>query len=55
VKIARLVDTCEWHKRYLEDRESVKHDDRPGRPCIAVTNDNMEKVRDMTEGWVFEQ
>ena len=26
----------EWHKRFSEDRESVKDDDRPGRPRIAV-------------------
>ena len=26
----------EWHKRFLEGGESVKDDDRPGRPCTAV-------------------
>jgi hypothetical protein len=28
----------EWHKRFSEGRESVKDDDCPGRPRIAVTN-----------------
>jgi len=37
----------EWHKRFSEGRESVKDDDRPGRPCTAVTVDNTEKVRDV--------
>ena len=27
----------EWHKRFLEGRESVKDDDRPGRPRTAVS------------------
>jgi len=36
----------EWHKRFSEGRESLK-DDRPGRPHTAVTNDNIEKVRDV--------
>jgi hypothetical protein len=35
----------EWHKRFSEGRESMKDDDRPGRPCTAVTGDNTEKVR----------
>jgi hypothetical protein len=34
----------EWHKRFSEGRESVKDDDRPGRPRTAVTDDNIEKV-----------
>ena len=37
----------EWHKRFSEDRESVKDGDRPGRPRTAVTDDNIEKVRDV--------
>ena len=37
----------EWHKRFSERRESVKDDDRPGRPRTAVTNDNIGKVRDV--------
>jgi len=27
----------------------VKADDCPGRPCTAVTNDNIEKVRDVIQ------
>jgi hypothetical protein len=33
----------EWHKRFSEGGESVKSDDRPGRPCTAVTEDVMEQ------------
>jgi len=39
------VRVFEGHKRFSENRESVKDDDRPGRPRTAVTNDNIEKVR----------
>jgi transposase len=35
-----------WHKRFSEGRESLKDDDRPGRPRTAVTDD-IEKVRDV--------
>ena len=37
-----------WYKPFSEGRESVK-DDRPGRPCTAVTDDNTEKVRDVIQ------
>jgi len=37
----------EWHKRFSEGKESVKDDDRPGRPRTAVTDDNIEKLRDV--------
>ena len=34
-------------QRFSEGRDSVKDDDRPGRPRTAVTHDNSEKVRDV--------
>jgi len=34
----------EWHKWFSEGRESVKDDDRLGRPRTAVTVDNNEKL-----------
>jgi hypothetical protein len=37
----------EWHKHFLERRESVKDDDRPGRPRTSVTVNNTQKVRDV--------
>jgi len=39
----------EWHKRFSEGRESLKDDDRLGHACTAVTNDNIEKVRDVIQ------
>jgi hypothetical protein len=39
-----LGTQLEWHKQFLEGRESLKDDDRPGRPSTAVTDDNIEKV-----------
>jgi hypothetical protein len=39
----------EWQTRFSEVRESVKDDDRPSSPRTAVTYDNIEKVRDVTE------
>ena len=37
----------EWPKRFSEGREGVEDDDRPGRPPTSVTEDNIEKVRDV--------
>ena len=37
----------EWHKQFSEGRESVKDDDHLGHPYTAVTDDNIEKVRDV--------
>ena len=37
----------EWHKRFSEGRGSVKDDDRLGHPRADVTDDNIEKVRDV--------
>jgi transposase len=47
----------EWHKRFSKGTESVKDDDRPGRPRKAVTDDNIEKVRDVIrkERWLCVQ
>jgi hypothetical protein len=37
----------EWHKQFMERKESLKDDDRPGRPRTSVTASNTEKVRDL--------
>jgi len=37
----------EWYKRFSEGRESLKDDDRPRCSRTAVTDDNIEKVRDV--------
>jgi hypothetical protein len=37
----------EWHKQFIERRESLNGDDRPGRPRTSVTANNTEKVRDV--------
>ena len=37
----------EWHKGFLEGREGLKEDDWPGCPCTAVTDDSIEKMRDV--------
>jgi hypothetical protein len=39
----------EWHKRFSESRESLKTDDCPGCLRAAVTDDNIEKVRDVIQ------
>ena len=39
----------EWHERFSEGRESLKDDDHPGRPRTDVTDDNIEKVRDVIQ------
>ena len=33
-----------WHKRFLEGRESVEDDPRPGRPVTASTDENVKKI-----------
>ena len=35
----------EWHKLFSVGRESVKDDDRSGRPHTAATDNNIEKVQ----------
>jgi hypothetical protein len=37
----------ECHKQFSESRESLKYDDRPGRPRTAVTDDDTKKMRDV--------
>ena len=39
----------EWHKRFLEGRESVKDDERSGRPTTSRINDNMATVDKMAK------
>jgi len=36
----------EWHKRFREGRESVKDDERSGRPTTSRTDDNIAAVVD---------
>jgi hypothetical protein len=37
----------EWHKQFMESKESLKDDDRQGRPCTSVTTSNTENVQDV--------
>ena len=37
----------EWHKRFREGRESVKDDERSGRPPTSRTDDNIAAVDKM--------
>lgn len=37
----------EWHKQFMERRETLKDDNRPGRPCTSVTASNTENVQDV--------
>ena len=37
----------EWHKRFVEGREDVEDDPKPGRPCTSTTDTNIEKVRQL--------
>jgi transposase len=34
----------EWHKRFVEGREEVEDDERPGRPSTSKTEENVEKI-----------
>jgi transposase len=37
----------EWHKRFMEDREEVEDDERPGRPSTSKTEENVEKISEI--------
>ena len=36
----------EWHKRFLEGRETLEDDKKSGRPILIRTSEMIEKVRD---------
>ena len=37
----------EWYKRFQDGREDVEDDERPGRPSTSITDENVEKVKEM--------
>lgn len=37
----------EWYKRFQEGREDVEDDERPGRPSTSISDENVEKVKEM--------
>ena len=39
----------EWHERFRESRESVKDDERSGRPTTTRTDDNIAAVAKMVK------
>ena len=49
VKTERLALTVEWHKRFRDGRESVKDDERSGRPTTSRTDDNIAAVDKMVK------
>ncbi|KYN09099.1 hypothetical protein ALC57_18786 [Trachymyrmex cornetzi] len=36
----------EWHKRFLESRETLENDKKSGQPILVRTPEVIEKVRD---------
>ena len=36
-----------WYNRSKESREDVNDDDRPGRPSISTTDENIKAVKKM--------
>ena len=37
----------EWHECFQDSREDVEDDERPGRPSISTTDENMKKIKEM--------
>lgn len=37
----------EWYKRFQEGREDVEDDERPGRPSTSISDENVEKVKEI--------
>jgi hypothetical protein len=38
----------EWHKRFMEGREEVEDDERPGLPS-SKTKENVEKISEIVD------
>jgi hypothetical protein len=36
-----------WHKAFLDGRENVEDEPRPGRPCTSNTEENVTKMKDL--------
>jgi hypothetical protein len=39
----------ERHKRFMNVREEVEEDDRPGRPSTSKTEENVEKIGEIIQ------
>ena len=37
----------EWYKRFQDGREDVEDYERPGRPSTSITDENVEKLKEM--------
>ena len=37
----------EWYKRFQDGREDIEDDERPGRPSISTTDENVEKMKEI--------
>ena len=45
----------EWHVRFKSGRESIKDDERTGRPTTSKTNENVEKFESSSLRTVAEE
>jgi hypothetical protein len=36
-----------WHKRFMQGKEDIEDDERPGRPSTSKTEENIEKIREI--------
>jgi hypothetical protein len=39
----------EWHKRFMEGREEVKDDKRPGHASASKTEENVQKISEIVD------
>jgi hypothetical protein len=39
----------EWHKRFIEGRGEVEDDERPERPSVSKTKENIVKISEIVD------
>lgn len=49
LKVPCQTTVFQWYKRFKEDRDSLEHDERVGRPCSSSTAPNAAIIRELLD------